>query len=155
VVFSGWGEGAVHAFDAKSGEVLWQDTLRGHVISSPAVADSMLFFATMDGFVYRYDAVATRMGISFEQSTYCYPNPARKRYSHIQVYAEEEARLHISISTVIDQPVMHMRKKIPQGKYTHRVDVSDFANGVYLVRVHARYADGRDDRKTLKMAVLH
>lgn len=55
-VIFGWGEGRAYALDRANGRLLWQDSLRGDIVSSPALADSTLLFATMDGMLYAYKA---------------------------------------------------------------------------------------------------
>jgi outer membrane protein assembly factor BamB len=154
-VFFGWGEGRLYGLDAESGKIMWQDSLQGHVVSSPAIALGKLYVATMDGHVYAYNLANTAPGLDFATSTYCYPNPARDGVSHIQVYVAASARLDIAIYTMADAPVLRTGASLTPGtKYTFDWNVKGVANGVYFADVKATYADGKKDKKVLKIAVL-
>lgn len=48
--------GGLLALDSKSGSLLWEFETTGHVPSSPAIADGIIFFSTLNGFVYALDA---------------------------------------------------------------------------------------------------
>jgi hypothetical protein len=153
-VFAGWGEGKVYALDATNGVKLWEDSLQGHVISSPAIADRRLYVATMDGLLYCYELSGTPAGIDFAQSTFCYPNPARRGISNIQVYVTRPAQLTMVIYNTNDKPVAVVRESI-NGKYTYRWDLSRVANGAYFAYVRVQYDDGTEEKKVVKIAVLN
>jgi len=155
LVFFGWGEGRVFGLDAGSGRKLWQDSLQGHILSSPAIADGNLYVATMAGNLYKYTLTATSPGLDFQQSTYCYPNPARGSVSHLQIYVTRSAGLDIAVCNLADKPVLRVKETLrADEKYTFDWNLSGVANGVYLARIRVKYADGSEEKKTVKIAVL-
>ena len=160
MVFVGWGEGHLFGFDRKKGKLVRQDTLQGHIISSPAIADARLYVATMQGAVYSYALTVTPPADNFKDGTYCYPNPARKGVSHIQVYVPRDAVMDMTIFNVAERPVLQIQKAIKgdsndnDGKSTYDWDLKSVANGVYFARIVVRYSDGGTDKKVLKIAVL-
>jgi eukaryotic-like serine/threonine-protein kinase len=161
MVFFGWGEGRVYGLSAETGEKLWEDSTQGHIVSSPAIADGMLYVATLNGTVNAYALLHTLPGLDFKTSTYCYPNPARGGVSHIQVYIDREADATMTISTMADQPVASIKRHLSPseapyyGKYPfYDWDLSKVANGVYFARIKVSYVAGGEDKKTLKIAVL-
>jgi outer membrane protein assembly factor BamB len=154
VVYFGWGEGRIYGLDVKSGEKIWEDSLVGHVISSPAIAMGKLYAATMDGNLYAYDLTHTMPGLDFSRSTYCYPNPARGAVSHLQVYVAESADLELTIFNAAEKPVFRVsRRMAADEKYTCDWNLRGVANGVYLAMLKVKYDNGRKDSKVLKIAV--
>ncbi|MBD3394891.1 MAG: PQQ-binding-like beta-propeller repeat protein [Chitinivibrionales bacterium] len=160
-VFFGWGEGRVYAVDRTTGETVWRDTLSGDVISSPAIADKSLFYATMAGTIYCYPLDSTAAGISFKHGTYCYPNPApgrcRELVSNIQVFVDRPARMSMTIYSMADKPVLRVHKDMAAlEKYRYRWDIGNVANGVYFARIKVEYSDekGGEEKKTVKIAIL-
>ena len=155
-LFFGWGEGMVYACDKKSGQVVWRDTLNGDILSSPAVANGKLYVATMAGNLYCFDLKNTPTGLDFQQSTFCYPNPARGRASTIQVYVERAGKLSMTLFNIAERPVFHVDENLQAGqKYVKEWDLSGVANGVYFAQIKVIYTQGGVDKKTLKIAVLH
>ncbi len=57
LAYIGSDDGALWAFDASTGGVVWRDPVGAQVRSSPAVADGRVFFGSADGFVYADDAL--------------------------------------------------------------------------------------------------
>ncbi len=156
MVYFGWGEGRIYGLDAKSGALMWQDSLDGHIISSPAIANGKLYVATMAGSVYAYDLCATRPGMDFQTSTYCYPNPARGTVSHIQVYVAKAGVLEGALYNFAQKPVLRFSGRLSAGeKYSYDWNISHVANGVYFALIKVSYSDGSIDKKLLKVAVLH
>jgi outer membrane protein assembly factor BamB len=154
-IFAGWGDGHIFVFNARDGAILWADTLQGAIASSPAISDGRLFMATLDGYIYGFRLRETPAGISFAQSTYCFPNPVSGPYSHIQVYVTRPAEVFMTIFTMADQPVAFANKKLSAGeKFRYDWNVSRAANGVYFARILVKYAGGGEDKKTVKIAVL-
>lgn len=155
-VYFGWGEGRMYGLTLDSGTVVWQDSLRGHIISSPAIAMGKLYVATMDGFLYAYNLSQTAPGGDFTKSTYCYPNPARHGVSHIQVYVTTNGTVEIAINNWVDQPVLRIKATVKADeKYTYDWNVRNVANGVYFAYVKVKYENGNVDKKNLKIAVLN
>jgi outer membrane protein assembly factor BamB len=160
MVFVGWGEGHLSGFDRKKGTLVWRDTLQGHILSSPAIADAKLYIATMQGNVYCYTLIVTPPADDFKEGTYSYPNPARKGVAHIQVYVLRDAQMDMTIFNITEHPVLRVTQSIKgdseyhDGKFTYDWDLKNIANGVYFVRIVVRYNDGGTDKKVLKIAVL-
>ncbi|MBF0433096.1 MAG: PQQ-binding-like beta-propeller repeat protein [Fibrobacteria bacterium] len=154
-IFFGWGDGKMYVLQASSGEVLGERELDGHIVSSPAVAEGKLVVGTMNGTLYSYALNATAPGLSFEKSTYCYPNPAKGDFSHIQVYVTKSAKIEIIFYNIAQRPILRKSKQLsPNEKWTYDWKLTSVANGVYFARVSAKYSDGSKDRKFLKIGVL-
>jgi outer membrane protein assembly factor BamB len=154
-IFFGWGEGRVYALNAKTGSILWEDSLQGDIISSPAISNGMLYMATMDGYLYAFNLTDTPQAASFNDGTYCYPNPASTQ-SCIQYYIEKtgtvEARIYDSAERLVK---IYRADNVAAGaKDTFCWDVSNAANGIYFAIVNVEYDDGSNDKKILKIAVL-
>ena len=155
MVYFGWGEGRIFGLNAQTGEKLWEDSLHGHILSSPAIAMGKLFAATLDGYVYAYNLSNTPPGLDFDRSTYCYPNPARSGVSHIQVYVAAKAELDIVVYNSAEKPVFRVSSTLATNeKCTYDWDLRNVANGVYFAIAKVRYEDGKKDQKILKIAVL-
>ncbi len=155
-LITGWGEGKLYAFSPESGEKLWEDSLDGDIISSPTIADTRLYVATMKGNLYCYNLSETAPGESFKKSTYCYPNPARAGLSNIQVYVEKKATLSLVIYNTAEKPVYRTSKTIAaKEKFVYSWNLKNVANGVYFAIVRVKYSDGGEDKKILKIAVLN
>jgi outer membrane protein assembly factor BamB len=155
MVFFGWGEGRIYGLDATTGVKLWEDSLDGHILSSPAIAVGKLYVATMNGVVYAFDLSATAPGMDFETSTYCYPNPARGNVSHLQVYVKEKAEMSLHLYSLSEKPVLAIKKDLVAGqKYVYDWNLDKVANGAYIAQVFVRYQDGRTEKKNIKIAVL-
>ena len=154
MVYFGWGEGRIYGLDANNGDLLWSDTLQGHIISSPAIAQGKLYIATMEGYLYAYDLNATMPGQDFQTSTYCYPNPA-KRTSKIQYFLQKPGGIEVRIYDFSERLVKVFRRSGmgAQIKDEFEWDVASAANGVYFAVVTASYEDGTKDQKKLKIAV--
>lgn len=156
LVFCGWGEGALNVFKRETGELLRSDTLDGHIISSPALSDGNLFVATTRGTLYKFSLAETDSGVSFQKSTFCYPNPAREGVSKLQVFVQHPAVMDIVVYNVLERPVFRLHRNLKAGeKFTYGWKVKGVANGVYFALVKVRYAGGTSDRKILKIAVLN
>jgi len=155
-VFFGWGEGHVFALDPSAGSVLWQDTLDGNILSSPAIDSQRVYFATMKGKVYAYNLSHSAPGLDFQTSTFCYPNPARGDVSNIQVFVAENATLDLTLFNSSEKPVQKVSQTISANeKYSYHWNISKVANGVYFAMIKVKYANGRTDKKIMKIAVLH
>jgi len=155
MVFFGWGQGKLYGLAARTGEMLWSDSVQGDIISSPAISSGKLFVATMDGFVYAYDLSGTASGVNFSKSTYCYPNPASGGVSNIQVYVDKPGILTLQLFTMSEKPMFNQSHALAAGeKYTYVWNLNNVANGVYFAKVSVKYDDGGSDKKTLKIAVL-
>lgn len=155
-IYVGWGEGMLYGFDRRRGELTWQDTLSGDIISSPAIAGNRLYVATMGGYLYAYDLTETPKPESFNEGTYCYPNPAREGVSKIQMYVPRAASVTVVVYNTAERPVFRLSRQLGvEEKSTYAWHVRDVANGVYFAVITAKYGNGKTDHKTLKIAVLN
>ena len=155
IVYFGWGEGRVFALAANSGGKLWEDSLEGNILSSPAIANGRLYVATMAGNVYAYDINVTAPGVDFQKSTYCYPNPARGLASHIQLFVPKAGVIDMTLYNTAEKPAFSFSRHLSANeKYTCDWNLSGVANGVYFALVKVKYDDGTSDKKVLKVAVL-
>lgn len=155
-VFFGWGEGKVYALSAENGAVQWQDSLSGDIISSPAITEDKLYFATATGFLYAFNLATATPGGDFKTNTFCYPNPARGSVSHIQMSAAKGGTIDMTLFSMADRPVVRFSKQFSTAEmFTYDWDLSHVANGVYFALIKVKYADGTSDSKVLKVAVLH
>ena len=154
-IFLGWGEGMVYAFNSKTGERLWADTLQGNVISSPAIANGKLYIATYDGYLYAYNLLDTPAPTNFNDGTYCYPNPA-KTISNIQYYLTKPGNVEVRIYDAAERLGKVFRNnRVPAGtKQKFGWDASRATNGAYFAIVDVQYDDGTKDRKILKIGIL-
>jgi hypothetical protein len=154
-VFFGWGEGCAYAMDAATGEKLWNGTLQGDIVASPAIAGGILYFVTIGGVVYAFPLNETADPTTFSDGTYCYPNPA-KSTSSIQFFMTKTGAVEVRIFDASERLVkLYKRENVPaMTKDAFDWDVRDMANGTYFAVVSASYQDGAGDRKVLKIAVL-
>ncbi len=154
VVFFGWGEGKVYGFHTIKGTKVWEDSLDSDIFSSPTASNGRLYFATYNGSIVTYVPGGPEP-VSFKKSTYCYPNPARGKVSHIQLYVTKSATVKVTIYNASEKPVLRFSKKLnAEEKYIYDWNIKDVANGVYFALVKVTYDDGGDDKKVLKIAVL-
>jgi len=164
VVFFGWGEGKVYAL--KNGlqqgqtepEILWEDKLQGHIISTPALSEGNLFFATMDGYIYKYAVkVAPAAGV-LDTGVYAYPNPVRKNHQPVsKIYldlAGSAATVDIVIYNTAERPVVRKTLQTNGAPIEYPWKVRDVANGVYFAKVTISYTVGGKDIKWIKIALL-
>lgn len=159
MVIAGWGEGIIRAFNAQTGDILWTDSLSGEIVSSPAIANGRLYVATWGGKVYAYSLSKSLEGMSFAEMTYCYPNPtpgpSGDPVSKIQVYVSENAEMFMTVYNMDDKPVFRVKRSMSAREtFTHLWNISNVANGIYFARVKVTYANGKEDRKIVKIAVL-
>ncbi len=110
---------------------------------------------TMSGALYSFSLTATNPGLTFQKSTYCYPNPAKGDVSHIQVFVTENAKIELVLYNVAQRPILRKSAQLAaREKWTYDWDLSNVANGVYFARVTAKYSASSKDRKFVKIAVL-
>ncbi len=155
VVFFGWGEGKVYALHAETGAKLWEDSLSGDILSSPAAANGKVYFATTTGQLVTYSQGPDDS--SFSAGTFCYPNPARRGdVSSVRVSLQKPGTVNMTLYNMADKPVVRVEKVLGAGIHPHFFDwrLDDVANGVYFARIKVTYAEGGEDKKTVKIAVL-
>jgi len=167
VVFFGWGEGKVYALrkSQQQGqaepEILWEDQIQGHVVSTPALSEGNLFFATMDGYLYNYSVNVAPARGALAEGVYAYPNPVRTNHSpvskiHIDL-GGSAATVNIVIYNTAERPIIRHTKQMGSGDgtYTYPWQVRDVANGVYFAKVIVKYKTGKSEEvKWVKIAIL-
>lgn len=151
----GWGEGKAYILAGETGETLWEGGLPGPVISSPAIADGKIYFATYNGYLCAYELNGTPLPLNFRDGTYSYPNPARKT-ARIQYFPEKTGNVDVRIFDSAERMVKHFSKNGASARVKGKFDwdVSNAANGVYFAIVKITYKDGKTDVKNLKIAVI-
>ena len=159
-VFAGAGEGKLFAFSSRDGKKLWEYSLGGgDIISSPALAMGALFVATRTGRIYAYSLNEHFPRIivgTFKDSTYCFPNPARRGVSHIKIFLAKPGTVEMVLFNSDEKPIAVSRQTLSAGDYyTYDWSTARVANGVYFARISARYEDGKKEQKILKVAVLN
>jgi outer membrane protein assembly factor BamB len=157
IVFIGWGQGRIFAFDAVSGAIRWSGSMNGDIVSSPAISNGNLYIASLKGTLNKYALSSTAATEKdFNSGTYCYPNPASGDVSHIQIYVDRHAKMTMIVYNMADKPVLHVEQDLPGGqKFTHDWFLKGVANGAYIAHVKVQYDDGSEEKKTVKIAVLH
>ena len=60
------------------------------------------------------------------------------------------------VYNVAEKPVFRVKRTIAADeKFVYRWNLSNVANGVYFAVIKVKYAGGGEDKKILKIAVLH
>jgi hypothetical protein len=155
-VFCGWGEGKVYGFSIDDGRKVWEDSLSGDIISSPALSNARLYVSTIEGDLYSFALNETAPGETFRKSTYCYPNPARMGVSRIQIYVAQKANMVMVIYNMAEKPIFRFKKTLAKDeKYIHTWNVRNMANGVYFALIRVKYTNGVEEERVLKIAVLN
>ena len=94
---SGSSDGNVYALDAATWEELWQFTTGGSVLSSPAVANGVVYVGSSDGNVYAIGSLPGKtMNIlnlhntTYDQTTitWNWTDPLSSDFDHVQVYLD-------------------------------------------------------------------
>jgi outer membrane protein assembly factor BamB len=152
LVFAGWGEGKFYAFNARTGDKLWEDSLDGDILSSPTASRGMLTVATVMGTVYTY-VTAGFKDDDFQNGTYSFPNPARGAVAHLRVFAAKPGTLTMTLYTFANRPVLTINQAIPIGAYIYDWNLGGVVNGVYFAHVRLKYADSGESTKIVKIAV--
>lgn len=155
-LYFGWGEGKIYCLDAATGKKQWEDSLNGNLLSSPAVSDGKIFFASYAGEVRAYSLVDSTPGTTFMEATYCFPNPAKKARTQIQYLPDRPGNVEARVFDAAERMVKYFRKANAPGKVKGYFDwdLSGAANGVYFAIVKITYTDGKTDVKNIKIAVI-
>ncbi len=87
--------------------------------------------------------------------TYFAPNPTRGDHLKFVVQVPRACELECKLYTTSHRSVLGFNLSCPgQGQYEHREYVGNLANGVYLLLVKAKSADGTEDRVIKKLALI-
>ncbi len=84
---------------------------------------------------------------------YAAPNPARGSHANIVIYTQQAADVSGILFTTSNQEVLSFRHHYSAGKNVKRINISNLANGVYLLLVKAR-AGGVEERVIKKIAIV-
>ncbi|MFC1583931.1 PQQ-binding-like beta-propeller repeat protein [Fibrobacterota bacterium] len=158
VVYFGWGEGHVYAMKSSgdSSGILWHDKLDDHVISSPAISDGKVFFATMGGKVAAYAIAEIAQTQNFKEETYVYPNPVRGTRDNVLFHVgglPEASTVKVEIYNMAERPVKRITETVPSVGGDIRWNLQGVANGVYFAKVTAKYSLGKET-EWLKIAII-
>lgn len=153
LVIVGWGEGKLHALNARNGTKMWEDSVSGDILSSPSAGMGKLHVATTSGQVITYGL--EDMAPQTSAGTYCYPNPARGDVSHIRIQAAKTTKMTLVVYNTAEKPVFRVTKGLAAGEvYTHDWDLKGVANGAYVALVTFDNKDGTKDKTRFKIAIL-
>lgn len=87
--------------------------------------------------------------------TYFAPNPMRGDHFKFVVHVPRACELKCKLYTTSRRFVLGFNLSCPgQGQYEHKEYVGNLANGVYLLLVKAKSADGTEDRVIKKLALI-
>ncbi len=90
-----------------------------------------------------------------KQHVYAAPNPARGQYANIVIVTAQAAEVSGKLFTTGNQEVLSFRRYYSgSGKQVERIFVNNLANGVYVLLVRARGADGTEERVIRKIAII-
>ncbi|MCK5241268.1 T9SS type A sorting domain-containing protein [bacterium] len=84
---------------------------------------------------------------------YAAPNPARGSHANIVIYTNQAADVSGILFTTSNQEVLSFRRHYSAGKNVERINISNLANGVYLLLVKAK-AGGVEERVIKKIAIV-
>jgi hypothetical protein len=100
--------------------------------------------------------VSTAPGVDFNNSTFCYPNPATGAVADIQIYVTSQATFNMVISDNLNKPILSESGTLAaQSKFVYRWDISNIKMGIYPVHIDVEYSNSRTDKKDILVAVNH
>lgn len=85
---------------------------------------------------------------------YAAPNPVRGHIANIVIFTNESARITAKLFTTTNREVLSFDRNYSQGQHTERVNISNLANGVYLLLVKARNDSGIEEKVIKKIAIV-
>ncbi|MCD4814720.1 T9SS type A sorting domain-containing protein [bacterium] len=86
---------------------------------------------------------------------YAAPNPVRGNIAKIVIFTNQPAEVSGILYTTSNQEVLSFRRYYgSSGKHEEHINVSNLANGVYLLLVKAKGADGTKERVIKKIALV-
>jgi hypothetical protein len=85
----------------------------------------------------------------------CGPNPVRGSVAHLNIFTRQGADVEAGIFTPSGRAVNTFRYNYATaGRHIEDIFVGDLANGIYMVQVKAKNADGSENRVVYKMALI-
>ncbi|MCK5241731.1 T9SS type A sorting domain-containing protein [bacterium] len=85
---------------------------------------------------------------------YAAPNPIRGHIANIVIFTNTPAEVSGKLFTTSNQEVLSFRRNYGVGKHTERINMSNLANGVYLLLIKAKNNDGVEERVIKKIALI-
>lgn len=85
---------------------------------------------------------------------YAAPNPVRGDIANIVIFTNESAYITAKLFTTTNREVLSFNRNYFQGKHTEMVNISNLANGVYLLLVKARNDSGLEEKVIKKIAII-
>lgn len=85
---------------------------------------------------------------------YAAPNPIRGSLAKIHVYCKQPADVTIKLFTMLNREIMSINKRYPAGDNVETIDMSNLANGTYVVFVKARNDQGLVEKVTSKIVLI-
>jgi len=85
---------------------------------------------------------------------YAAPNPIRGHTANIHIYTKQPAEVSAKLFTTSNQEVLSFRRNYGVGMNVERINMSNLANGVYLLLVKAKSAAGTEERVIKKLALV-
>ncbi len=85
---------------------------------------------------------------------YAAPNPVRGHHANIVIHTLQPADVSAKLYTTTNKEVLSFRRHYAPGEHWERINISNLANGVYLLLVEARTNDGQEERVIKKIAIV-
>jgi type IX secretion system substrate protein len=85
---------------------------------------------------------------------YAAPNPIRGHNANIVFHTQKSCVISGKIFTTSNQEVLSFRKYYGIGKNTERINVSNLANGVYILLIVAKDDEGYEEKIIKKIALI-
>jgi hypothetical protein len=85
---------------------------------------------------------------------YAAPNPIRGHIANIVIHTQQAAVVSGKLFTTHNREVLSFNRQYYTGKHIEKINVSNLANGVYLLLVTAKAMDGTEERVIKKIALV-
>lgn len=85
---------------------------------------------------------------------YAAPNPVRSHFANIVIFTNESAYITAKLFTTTNREVLSFNRNYSQGQHMERINISNLANGVYLLLVKARNDSGVEEKVIKKIAII-
>ncbi|MCK5241933.1 T9SS type A sorting domain-containing protein [bacterium] len=85
---------------------------------------------------------------------YAAPNPVRGHIANIVIFTNQPAEVSGKLFATSNQEVLSFRRYYGKGKNIERINISNLANGVYLLLIKAKGSDGTEERVIKKIAIV-
>jgi hypothetical protein len=85
---------------------------------------------------------------------YAAPNPVRGHYANIVIFTNESASITAKLFTTTNREVFSFDRNYSKGQHAERINISNLANGVYLLLVKAKSDSGTEEKVIKKIAIV-